>query len=54
MRGRADLGAEPSNFAADARAIDDSGLDDVAEARRRCEAFRGIFARLRAEVGKSL
>jgi MoxR-like ATPase len=48
------VAADVPNFAADARQLDDAGLDDVAEARRRCEAFRGIFARLRAEVGKSL
>ena len=43
-----------ANFGADARELDGAGLDDVAEARRRCEAFRKIFVRLRAEVGKSL
>jgi len=46
-------GARP-NFANDERELDGGGIDDVAEARRRCEAFRKIFARLRSEVGKSL
>ena len=46
--------ADAPNFGADVREIDGAGIDDVAEARRRCEAFRKIFARLRGEVGKSL
>jgi hypothetical protein len=46
-------GAVP-NFAQDERDLDSFGLEGVEEARRRCEAFRKIFARLRAEVGKSL
>ena len=46
-------GAAP-NFAQDERDLDSFGLEGVEEARRRCEAFRKIFARLRAEVGKSL
>ena len=44
----------PRDFGADTRELDGGGIDDVAEARRRCEAFRRIFARLRGEVGKSL
>ncbi len=38
----------------DAQQLDESGLSDVAEARRRCEAFRGIFSRLRNEVAKAV
>jgi MoxR-like ATPase len=37
-----------------AQKLDGAGLDDIAEARRRCEAFRIIFQRLRTEVGRSL
>jgi len=49
------VAAEPApNYSADERDLDGAGIDDVAEARRRCEAFRKIFARLRSEVGKSL
>ena len=43
-----------AGFAGDVRELDGAGLDDIAEARRRCDAFRSIFARLRSEVGKSL
>ena len=39
---------------ADARNLDDRGIDDVAEARRRCEAFRSVFSRLRSEVAKAV
>ena len=39
---------------ADARNLDDTGIDDVAEARRRCEAFRSVFSRLRSEVAKAV
>ncbi len=46
--------ADPQSFASDERELDGGGLDDIAEARRRCEAFRKIFARLRAEVAKAL
>ena len=46
--------ADPQSFATDERELDGGGLDDIAEARRRCEAFRKIFARLRAEVAKAL
>ena len=42
--------ADPQSFATDERELD----GDVVEARRRCEAFRKIFARLRAEVAKAL
>jgi MoxR-like ATPase len=45
---------EASKFIEDERDLDGAGLDDVAEVRRRCEAFRKIFARLRTEVGRSL
>jgi MoxR-like ATPase len=48
------MAADPIDHAADARALDGAGLDDVAEARRRCEAFRTIFARMRGEIGKAL
>jgi len=50
----ADASGAAPNFANDERELDGAGLDDIAEARRRCEAFRKIFARLRSEVGKSL
>lgn len=46
--------ADLQSFASDERELDGGGLDDIAEARRRCEAFRKIFARLRAEVAKAL
>jgi MoxR-like ATPase len=47
--------AKPAaSFVQDERALDGAGLDSVEDARQRCEAFRKIFARLRAEVGKSL
>lgn len=46
--------ADAPNFASDERELDGAGLDDIAEARRRCQAFRTIFARLRGEVGKTL
>ena len=48
------MAADTSPFAQDERDLDQLGLDSVEEVRRRCEAFRKIFARLRAEVGKSL
>ena len=48
------VAADPTPFAQDERDLDQLGLDSVEEVRRRCEAFRKIFARLRAEVGKSL
>ena len=53
-RAEAPLASDTPNFGSDARELDGAGIDDVAEARRRCEAFRAIFARLRGEVGKSL
>jgi MoxR-like ATPase len=49
-----DVAPDPSNFSQDERDLDEAGLDGIEEVRRRCEAFRKIFARLRAEVGKSL
>ena len=42
------------DHAADARALGDPSIEDVETARARCAAFRQIFARLRAEVGRSL
>ena len=45
-----DLAAER----ADAFELDAGSLEDVETARKKCEAFRRVFARLRAEVGKSL
>jgi len=44
----------PHDPSADVRELDGAGIDDVAEARRRCEAFRQIFLRLRTEVGRAL
>ncbi len=34
--------------------LDHAGIDDVAQARRRCEAFRRVFTKLRTEVGRTL
>ena len=42
------------DFRSDANGLAGSGVEDVAEARRRAQAFRAIFQRLRDEVGRSL
>jgi MoxR-like ATPase len=50
----ADAGPAAPDFRSDAIGLAGSGIEDVAEARRRAQAFRAIFQRLRDEVGRSL
>ncbi|MFM7133759.1 MAG: AAA family ATPase [Planctomycetota bacterium] len=50
------MSGEPANWtpAEATRELEAGGIDDVAEAKRRCAAFRSVFARLRQEVGRAL
>jgi MoxR-like ATPase len=44
----------PRSFREDELALETAGIEDLEDVRRRCAAFRGVFDRLRSEIGRTL
>jgi hypothetical protein len=44
----------PRSFRDDELALETAGIEDLEDVRRRCAAFRGVFDRLRSEIGRTL
>jgi len=44
----------PRAFRDDELALETAGIEDLEDVRRRCAAFRGVFDRLRTEIGRTL